>query len=82
MNVSSTLELDRNMIEGAEIYARKNRQSLSLLIENYFRFISEENNFSDRDISPLVRELSGIIKIDDEFDLKQAYADHLTEKYK
>ena len=41
------------------------------------------SKFTDfEDAIQLVRELSGIIKIDDEFDLKQAYADHLTEKYK
>jgi hypothetical protein len=33
-------------------------------------------------ISPLVQELSGIVQIPDDFNIKEAYTDYLFNKYK
>ena len=81
MNTKLTLKLNKNAIEKAKQYARKNKQSLSILVENYFKIISDKDASPDIDISPNVLELSGIIKLKENFDLKKEYLRHLTEKY-
>ena len=34
------------------------------------------------EITPLVESLSGVINLDEDFDVKDAYTDYLIEKYK
>ncbi|RLC20067.1 MAG: hypothetical protein DRI57_05655 [Deltaproteobacteria bacterium] len=41
-----------------------------------------ENGHFDNDISHLVRELSGVIELDDEFNFNEEYTRYLMEKYK
>jgi hypothetical protein len=36
----------------------------------------------DIEITPLVKSLSGVIKLDDNFNYKERYTDYLIEKYK
>jgi hypothetical protein len=81
MNAKLTLKLNKNSIERAKIYAQQTNQSLSSLVEKYFNFISEKNQIKDFEISPIVREMTGIIQLDDNFDLKDEYRKHLMEKY-
>ena len=81
MTTKLTLSLSRDVIEKAKEYARKNRISLSLLVENYFRFITEKESKDQKAISPLVSELSGIIDLPDNFDLNDEYRKHITKKY-
>ncbi len=81
MNTKLTLKLDKNAIERAEYYAHKTNQSLSSLVQNYFNFISEKYEINEHDISPIVQELSGIIELDNNFNHKKQYHDHIMEKY-
>jgi hypothetical protein len=81
MNVKLTLNLNKDIIERAKLYARDNNQSLSSLVQNYFIFLSETNQVDEIEISPNVKELSGIINLDQEFDLKKEYGSYILEKY-
>jgi hypothetical protein len=36
----------------------------------------------DKDITPFVESLSGIIKLEKDFNYKESYTDYLIEKYK
>ncbi|MBU0474100.1 MAG: hypothetical protein KKF62_08035 [Bacteroidetes bacterium] len=81
MNTKLTLKLNKRSIERAKRYAHKNKKSLSAIVENYFNMITEKENNDEFEISPNVLELSGIIKLDADFDLKEAYGKHLEEKY-
>lgn len=81
MATKLTLSLNQDVIDKAKAYARKNGVSLSLLVENYFRFITEKEPKEMKAISPLVRELSGIVDLPDEFDPHEEYTKHLTKKY-
>ncbi len=81
MNTKLTLKLNKRAIERAKKYAQKNKQSLSVLVENYFNMISEKDSLNDLEISPNVLELSGIIKLSEKFNLKQIYGKHLEDKY-
>ena len=81
MNTKLTLKLNKKAIERAKNYARKNKKSLSVLVENYFNLITEKENTDDFEISPNVEELSGIIKLPKNIEVKEEYKKHLEEKY-
>ncbi len=81
MNVKLILKLNKNAIDRAKSYAKKTNQSLSFLVEKYFTLISERYSSLPDDISPTVQELSGIIKLEDNYDYKKEYHDYILEKY-
>ena len=81
MNTKLTLKLDKDVIELAKAYAKKRQTSLSVLVENYFRNLSGEREYSGAILSPLVQELSGIIDLPKDFDIEDTYTDYLIEKY-
>lgn len=81
MNTKLTLKLNKRAIERAKKYAQNNKQSLSVMVENYFNMIAEKDSVTDIEISPNVLELSGIIKLSENFNLKKLYGKHLEDKY-
>ena len=80
MDTKLTLKLNQSIIEKAKEYAKENKTSISGLVENYLSQITQEKK-SDNNITPLVKSLSGIIDLPEEFDHKKGYADYLTNKY-
>ncbi|MEA1787596.1 DUF6364 family protein [Arenibacter sp. GZD96] len=81
MDKKLTLSLDKSIIENAKNYAKSNNISLSKLIESYLTTLAKRKRNS-AEITPLVESLSGVISLDKDFDVKDAYADFLIEKYK
>jgi hypothetical protein len=81
MNTKLTLKLNKRAIDRAKKYAKKHKQSLSVIVENYFNIISEKENGNGIEISPNVLELTGIIKLSDDVDIQELYGKHLDEKY-
>lgn len=81
MDSKLTLSLDTKVIERAKRYAQKKNISLSKLIESYLSKVTSEEK-EDPKISPLVKSLSGVIKLPENFDSKKAYTDYLADKYK
>ncbi|MEE9429861.1 MAG: DUF6364 family protein [Melioribacteraceae bacterium] len=81
MNTKLTLKLNKRSIERAKRYAKRNKQSLSGIVENYFEIISEKESSNEIEISPNVLELAGIIKLSDDVNIKELYGKHLVEKY-
>ena len=81
MDTKLTLKLDKNVIEKAKKYASRHKTSLSKIIENYLDSITT-NKKSKSDITPFVESLSGVIKVEKDFDYKKEYTKHLDEKYK
>jgi len=63
MGKKLTLTLDGKAVETAKDYAKKNKVSLSKLVEFYFKALSYGHNNYDESIPPITRELSGIAKI-------------------
>ena len=80
MDKKLTLSFDKRIIESAKDYAKSNNISLSKLIESYLTTLTKPRNSAK--ITPLVESLSGVISLDKDFDIKDAYADYLIEKYK
>ncbi|MFZ1748879.1 MAG: DUF6364 family protein [Saprospiraceae bacterium] len=81
MDKKLTLSLDNAVIESAKEYAKFNNISLSKLVESYLLALTKRKKSVDS-ITPLVESLSGVISIDDNIDVKDAYVDYLIEKYK
>lgn len=82
METKLTLKLDKNIIDQVKIYAKRRNVSLSKMVENYFRLITDENIILKEKFSPIVKELSGIIDLKDEKKIRDDYTDYLIEKYK
>jgi len=81
MDKKLTLSLSEKVIENAKSYAKENQISLSRLIENYLRSITD-NETEEISITPLVKKLSGVIQLPNDFDIRENYIDYLVEKYK
>lgn len=81
MDKKLTLSLNGNIIETAKNYAKSNNISLSKLIESYLSSLTKRTE-NEIEITPLVKSLSGVISIDDDFDVKDAYTQYLMDKYK
>ena len=82
MNTKLTLTIEKEVIKIAKAYAKDKGQSLSKMVENYFKFIAQDNlEVSEKQLSPKVRKLRGIIKTDDNFDYKEILTEELSKKY-
>ncbi len=81
MDAKLTLKLNKRVIDRAKIYAHRHDVSLSKMIESYLDSITVDNKVTNADITPLVKSLSGVIHLDQDFDVKKDYAKFLTEKY-
>jgi hypothetical protein len=81
MDKKLTLSLSGEIIESAKTYAKANDTSLSRLIESYLTSLTNDKE-NDFEITPLVKSLSGVITLEEDFDIKDAYAEYLIEKYK
>ena len=80
MNAKLTLQLKKEVIEQAKKFAKTQNTSLSKLIETILsQLVMEEE---EKEISPLVKSLSGVVVLSPDDDDKSDYADYLAEKYK
>ncbi len=83
MEAKLTLSMDALVIKRAKEFAKKNQTSLSQLIEDYFTNLTKKEKGNDKeDISPLVRDLSGVLKLPNDFDFKKDRTHHLDKKNK
>jgi len=87
MDTKLNLKLDKDVIEQAKSYAQTKNTSLSKMVEKYFKSLVDEEKGVQVEYSPLVKELSGIISLENEVNLsevnlKDGYTDYLIEKYR
>jgi len=82
MNTKLTLTIEKEVIEIAKKYAKEKEQSLSEMVENYFKFVTAKRlKINEKQLSPKIRKLRGIIKTDDSFNYKQILTEELSKKY-
>jgi len=82
MNTKLTLTIEKDIIEEAKIYARDKGQSLSDIVENYFKLLTKDNReIKPTQLSPRVRRLRGIISVEEDFDYKKVLVEELSKKY-
>ncbi len=79
MDTKLTLKLDQDINDQAKTFAKGKNTSLSKLIENYLSLLVEQKGNSN--VTPLVKSLSGIITLQENFDYKADYQKHLASKY-
>ncbi len=80
MDTKLTLKLKKEVIERAKQYAHVQKTSLSKLIESYLHVLTSDP-LEHSEISPLVKNLLGVI---DDFDMlkqQEEYTDYLSKKY-
>lgn len=82
METKLTIRIDEEIIKSAKDYAQKNKTSISKIISTYLVSLTGENK-SQYPISPIVKEISGIIPEETNTQkLMNEYHSHLQEKYK
>lgn len=82
MNTKLTLTIEKEIIEIAKEYAKEKGQSLSEMVENYFKLITvQKREIKPEQLSPRVRRLRGIIKTNERIDHKQILTEELSKKY-
>lgn len=81
MNAKLTLSLDKDVIDQAKEFARLQHKSLSSLVEIYLARIAASGKPA-KDITPLVAELSGVIKEAACENHKIEYSEYLERKYR
>jgi hypothetical protein len=81
MDAILTLNIDQNIIQDAEIYAKYFKKTVSQLVEEYLLSISMKNKADNIPLGPITQQLAGIIKINENIDHKEMLTDALMEKY-
>ena len=82
MNTKLTLTIEQSVIEKAKKYARKKERSLSDLIENYLKALTnDEDPKIENELSPALKSMKGSFKMPKDFDYKKELTDRLSEKY-
>ena len=82
MNTKLTLTIEKEVIRTAKEYAKEKGQSLSDLVENYFKLItSDRREILPEQLSPRIQRLRGIMSIDHDFDYKEVLTEELLKKY-
>lgn len=82
MNTKLTLTIEQDVIQKAKEYAKNKNRSLSDLIENYLKSLTqEEPEEKKKTLSPIVKSLKGSFKMPANFDYKEELRKGLEEKY-
>lgn len=77
-----TLRLDNDIIEQAKRYATENNESLSKMVEKYFKMmVNNKEPDKKYNISSEIKSLSGVIDLPENFEIKQEYNDYRDRKY-
>lgn len=82
MNTKLTLTIEKEIIEVAKEYAKDKGQSLSEMVENYFKLITvNRREIKPEELSPRVQRLRGIMKINKKLNHQQIVTEELSKKY-
>lgn len=83
MSTKLTLTVDENVIESAKEYAKKNKRSLSNIIEEYLKSLTDSKDERKKPrLSKLVKELKGSVKDPDSSKYyKEILTDALIDKH-
>jgi len=79
MNTKMTLIIEQTIIEKAKIYAKGKGTSLSDIIENYLKMITNDEDSLEIAITPKVKSLKSSFKVPSNY--KKELAKGLSKKY-
>jgi len=80
MDTKLTLKLNTDIISRAKRYAQHRKTSLSKMIESYLDSVTKPDT-DDIEITPLVKSLSGLVSLPEDYDYKKARTEYLFRKY-
>ncbi len=78
MKTKLTLRMEKDLIESIKEFSQKKGQSVSKIVENYFKLILKDKE-KNEELTPTVKKLKGILK--DKKISEEDYKKHLEEKY-
>lgn len=81
MNAEITLTIDPEVVEKAKKYAAESGNSLSELVEIYFKGLVEGGNLPMSSPSPRAKKLRGILKEGGDFDYKSMLESEILRKH-
>ena len=82
MNTKLTLTIEQEIIERAKNYAAGKNRSLSDIIENYLKTLTNEDyKTKSNKLNPLVKSLKGSFKMPKNLDYKKELGNRLEEKF-
>lgn len=81
MTTKLTLTLDDRVIRKAKNYAKAKGQSVSELVESYFKSITSREPEASDELTPMVKSLMGSFKAPKEFDYKKILKEEKSRKY-
>ena len=81
MNTKLTLTIEQEIIEKAKEYAKGKNRSLSDIIENYLRTLTDKKPDEENNLSPTVESLKGSFKPPKSFNYKKQLRNRLEKKY-
>jgi len=82
MNTKLTLTIEKEIIEVAKEYAKEKGQSLSEIVENYFKLVTvNRREIKPEQLSLRIQRLRGIIKTNEKLNHKQILTEELSKKY-
>jgi len=82
MNTKLTLTLEKEIIDQAKKYASVKGRSLSEMVENYFKYLTEfKPEEKIENLSPRIKKLRGIMKVDADFDYKKILDTERSKKH-
>ena len=81
MKSKLTLNVDKDLVCKAKVYARSSGISLSDLVENYFKILTNKATDTENELTSRVKSLMGSIKVSEDFDYKADLSGQLSKKY-
>jgi predicted CopG family antitoxin len=57
MNTKLTLTIERDIIESAKKYAKSKNRSLSDIIENYLKHLTNKDSNTENELNPMIESL-------------------------
>ena len=81
MNTKLTLTIEQSVIEKAKKYAKDKERSLSDLIENYLKALTNNQPQQDIEMTPVVKSLKSSFNAPKNFDYKKELTNRLSKKY-
>ncbi|MEM7548149.1 MAG: DUF6364 family protein [Bacteroidota bacterium] len=82
MNTKLTLTIEQEIIKKAKKYASTNGRSLSEMVENYFKLLTEPDSVDRKDRpSSKIQKLQGSVKVSDDFDYEKILEEERLKKH-
>jgi hypothetical protein len=81
MNTKLTLTIEESVIAKAKKYAKDKDRSLSDIIENYLKVLTNQSNSNPIELTPMVKSLKGSFSAPKNFDYKKELTKALSEKH-